>query len=100
MDNLAAKVNRLEKMTPRNRFASASPLQQVTAEVEQALKGAGWKPDQRDTEGGILLFAQKTPWVRFGVYIVHLSILVIFAGAIIGTLFGAKGTEELTSNNN
>ena len=39
-----------------------------------------------------MLFAQKTPWVRFGVYIVHLSILVIFAGAIIGTLFGSKGS--------
>jgi cytochrome c biogenesis protein len=39
-----------------------------------------------------MLFAQKTPWVRFGVYIVHLSILVIFLGAIIGILFGAKGS--------
>jgi len=91
MDNLAAKVNRLEKMTPRNRFASAKPLQQVAAEVEQTLKGAGWKPSQRKMEGGTLLFAQKTPWVRFGVYIVHLSILVIFAGAIIGTPFWCQG---------
>ena len=98
MDNLATKVNRLEKMTPRNRFASAKPLQQVAAEVEQTLKGAGWKPSQRETEGGTLLFAQKTPWVRFGVYIVHLSILVIFAGAIIGTLFGAKGSIMIREN--
>ncbi len=55
MDNLATKVNRLEKMTPRNRFASAKPLQEVAAEVEQTLKGAGWKPSQRETEGGTLL---------------------------------------------
>jgi cytochrome c biogenesis protein len=91
MDNLATKVDRLEKMTPRNRFASSKPLQEVVAEVKQTLGGAGWKPSQRETEGGTLLFAQKTPWVRFGVYIVHLSILVIFIGAIIGTLFGEKG---------
>jgi cytochrome c biogenesis protein len=92
MDNLATKIGRLEKMTPRNRFVSSKPLQEVAAEVEQTLRGTGWKPDQRQTEGGILLFAQKTPWVRFGVYIVHLSILVIFTGAIIGALFGSKGS--------
>jgi len=92
MDNLATKVNRLEKMTPRNRFASAKLLPEVAAEVEQTLKSAGWKPSRREIEGGTLFFAQKTPWVRFGVYIVHLSILVIFAGAIIGTLFGENGS--------
>jgi cytochrome c biogenesis protein len=37
------------------------------------------------------LFAQKTAWCRLGVYVVHLSILVIFIGAIIGSLFGYKG---------
>jgi len=92
MDNLTTKVNRLEKMTPRRLFGSSKPVSEVAAEVAQTLSGAGWKPSQRENEGGTLLFSQKTPWVRFGVYIVHMSILVIFAGAIIGTLFGVKGS--------
>jgi len=37
------------------------------------------------------LFAQKNPWCRLGVYVVHFSILVIFAGAMIGNIFGYKG---------
>ncbi len=37
------------------------------------------------------LFAQKTAWCRLGVYVVHFSILVIFIGAIIGSLVGYKG---------
>ncbi|HXE97020.1 MAG TPA: cytochrome c biogenesis protein ResB [Dongiaceae bacterium] len=37
------------------------------------------------------LFAQKTAWCRLGVYVVHFSILVIFIGAIIGSLAGFKG---------
>jgi len=37
------------------------------------------------------LFAQKTAWCRLGVYVVHFSILVIFIGAIIGSLAGYKG---------
>jgi cytochrome c biogenesis protein len=92
MDNLATKVNRLEKMTPRMQFGTDKPLQEVAVEVEQTLNNSGWKPSRRETDGGTLFFSQKTPWVRFGVYIVHFSILVIFAGAIIGTFFGYKGS--------
>jgi cytochrome c biogenesis protein len=41
------------------------------------------------------LFSQKTAWSRLGVYFVHLSILVIFIGAIIGSLFGFKGFTNI-----
>jgi len=92
MDNLATKVNKLEKMSPRARFGTTQPKQQVVAQVEEAMKSSGWKPTQGEDESGTLLFAQKTPWVRFGVYIVHFSILVIFVGAIIGSLYGSKGS--------
>ncbi|SNB45525.1 cytochrome c biogenesis protein ResB [Geobacter sp. DSM 9736] len=37
------------------------------------------------------LFAEKAPWSRLAVYVVHLSVLVTFVGAIIGSLFGYKG---------
>lgn len=92
MDNLAIKPSRLEKTSPRMRFGASLQKKEVAEQVGQVLKDGGWKPDQREVDDGILLFAQKTPWVRFGVYIVHLSILVIFAGAIIGALFGSKGS--------
>jgi cytochrome c biogenesis protein len=92
MDNLATKVGRLENMKPRVRLQTGLQPQEAVTQVEQAMTETGWKPSQRETEGGTMLFAQKTPWVRFGVYIVHLSILVIFGGAIIGILFGDKGS--------
>ena len=43
-------------------------------------------------EGGSLFFSQKGGWTRFGVYAVHTSILVIFVGAIIGSIFGFKAS--------
>jgi len=43
-----------------------------------------------ERDGKIYLFAQKGKYARFGVYITHASILIIFAGAIIGTLWGYK----------
>ena len=48
-------------------------------------------PVVTEHNGEYHIFAQKTAWCRLGVYVVHLSILVIFIGAIIGTLAGYKG---------
>ncbi len=44
---------------------------------------------------GTLFFAERGRWSRFGVYVVHLSVLVIFAGAIVGALFGFKGSVNI-----
>ena len=43
-----------------------------------------------EREGKIHLFAQKSKYARFGVYVTHASILIIFAGSIIGTIWGYK----------
>jgi cytochrome c biogenesis protein len=48
-------------------------------------------PAITEHHGEFHLFAQKTAWCRLGVYVVHLSILVVFVGAIIGSLAGFKG---------
>ncbi|HIJ87023.1 MAG TPA: cytochrome c biogenesis protein ResB [Desulfuromonadales bacterium] len=48
-------------------------------------------PVVSEVDGAWHLFAQKTPWCRLSVYVVHLSIIVIFIGSIIGSLFGFKG---------
>ena len=99
MDNLKTKVDRLKKMRSRNSFTADKPISEVVPLVEQTMSEAGWKPSQAEREGGTLLFSQKTPWVRSGVYIVHVSILVIFIGAIIGSLFGSKGSIMVPEKN-
>ena len=38
---------------------------------------------------------EKMPWARFGVYVTHASILIIFLGAIIGNLFGVTRRREV-----
>ena len=47
-------------------------------------------PVVTETDGTVHLFAQKTPWCRLGVYVVHLSIIIVFIGAILGSFFGYK----------
>ncbi len=64
---------------------------QVRAQVATFLQNEFATPRQTEDNGLWTLFAQKAPWSRLAVYIVHLSVIVIFIGAIIGSLFGFKG---------
>jgi len=42
-------------------------------------------------ENGFCLFAEKWRWTRLGVYIVHLSIILMLLGSLIGSIFGFDG---------
>jgi cytochrome c biogenesis protein len=50
---------------------------------------------EQETEDGLLLFAEKGRYSRLGVYIVHFSILILLAGALIGSIFGFEGYINL-----
>lgn len=52
-------------------------------------------PVVTEKDGSTHLFAQKTPWCRLGVYVVHLSIIIIFIGALIGSFFGYKAMVNI-----
>ncbi len=62
-----------------------------------SLRKLGFKAlNNSSMEGeGYQLYAQKGNWTRLGVYITHLSILVIMIGAVIGIFFGFKGYLNL-----
>jgi cytochrome c biogenesis protein len=52
-----------------------------------------WQVTEQPGENGpeFHYAAEKGCWSRLGYYFVHLSILIIFAGGIIGSIFGVKG---------
>lgn len=54
------------------------------------LEGSFATPVITEADGAWHLFAQKMPWCRLSVYVVHLSIIVIFIGTMVGSLFGYK----------
>ncbi len=95
MDNHQTKIGRLQGMRNKLELASTEPAAQTAATVQPLLKSMGWATSQSTKPEGILLFSQKTPWTRLGVYVVHLSILVIFAGAAVGFYYGHKGGINL-----
>lgn len=64
---------------------------QKPEEIALRLRAAWGEPSIVEQEGAQHLFAQRRPWNRLAAYVVHASIIMIFAGAIIGNLFGFKG---------
>lgn len=52
----------------------------------------GWQATKHGRAEGNVFYASKQAWSHYGVYLVHVSILVIFAGAIVGSIAGYKGS--------
>ncbi len=91
-DGLALTPERLQKMAKRTSWTSPGSIEEVQATLLARLQANGFKPGSRRDDETTILFSQKGHWTRTGVYMVHTSILVIFLGAIIGTLGGFKGS--------
>jgi cytochrome c biogenesis protein len=100
-DNLTVDPAKLSSMKVSKTWSDKSGISADT-DFSRIMKTLGWKARTREVSGGTMFFSQKGRWSRTGVYIVHLSILVIFAGAIIGHFMGYKGSvmvPELSSTN-
>jgi cytochrome c biogenesis protein len=65
--------------------------EQLKEKLTEFLSAEFARPVATEADGAWHLFAQKTPWCRLSVYAVHLSVIIIFIGAMIGSMFGYKG---------
>jgi cytochrome c biogenesis protein len=90
-DNLDIAPEQLLKTKMQHTVPVGGSAAAAAEKAAAYLRGKGWNTARRDKEAGqILLFAQKGPWTRYGVYVVHISILIILLGAVIGSPTVAK----------
>ena len=90
----ATPIERIKKM-PDRAFWSDVP-ETTTPALESLLTARGFRGAN---DHKTLFVADKGAWSRLGAYIVHLSILIIFAGALIGQRYGFKGSVMLPEGN-
>ncbi|MEC4676500.1 MAG: cytochrome c biogenesis protein ResB [Nitrospirota bacterium] len=89
-------VQHLEKMTINRTLDISGKIPDIKQTAATALKEAGFKPSESSTDnGGLQLYAEKGNFSRLGVYLTHISILVILAGGMIGSFFGFNGYLQL-----
>lgn len=67
----------------------------VKDEFSNILRSSKYHINEATGEGSVQLYSQKGRYARLAVYVVHLSIILIFLGAIIGIRFGFKGYLNL-----
>ena len=90
-DNLNLDPHQLKKRNLTHQIHADLPTATAAERIHQVMTRIGWRKILRlDRKETALLFSQKGSWSRLGVYVVHLSILVILVGAITGTFFGFK----------
>jgi cytochrome c biogenesis protein len=81
----------LEKMSIKRVLILKGKHPEVKGRAAEAIRKIGFRPSESTTDKGVQFFSEKGNFTRLGVYITHLSILIIMAGAIVGLFFGFNG---------
>ena len=82
----------LEKtLSLTDRWKKKGALAEWTGKYTEALSASFAKPKLTEGGGEAHLYAETGVASRFGVYVTHLSIIIIFIGAIVGNVAGFKG---------
>jgi len=61
---------------------------ELVGKIEPLFRRKYKRVRKKDTEKGTVLYGEKGAYSRFGVYVTHASVLVVIAGAVIGSLLG------------
>ncbi len=84
-------VSRFRKSGNRKEFTDDRPPELLKKPYEQVLSKSFGYCRTEDKDNGFFIFAEKWRWTRLGVYLVHLSIIFLLIGGIIGSIFGFEG---------
>ncbi len=83
--------NRLKSLHIKKELELKTNLNAAKDGFFNALTASKYQVLEETGDGSVQLYTQKGRYARIAVYVVHLSIILIFAGAIIGSVFGFKG---------
>jgi cytochrome c biogenesis protein len=82
-------------MTGSRKFSQKGLLAENIPKYREGLSRVFRQPKVLEDSGACHLFAEKGKLSRLGVYFIHLSVLIILAGALIGSFFGFRGNMNV-----
>ncbi len=85
----------LKKFLINREFTIKNTPDNIKFFVSDTLKKSGFKCNEVKEDNGFQFFGQKWNYSRLGVYLTHMSILLILIGALIGIKLGFKGYMEV-----
>ncbi|MCI4626856.1 MAG: cytochrome c biogenesis protein ResB, partial [Candidatus Magnetoovum sp. WYHC-5] len=88
-------IEAFNKYSIKKHFKLKGNMENAKKTIYPIIKRLGFKTEGERSIGIYQYYAQKGMKTRYAVYVIHLSIIVIFAGAVIGNLFGFNGYLNL-----
>ena len=84
-------IARFRNQNNKREFKDVRTPQQLRLIYEPIVaKGFGYRRVE-EIDKGICIFAEKWRWSMLGVYVVHLSVICLLIGSLIGSIFGFEG---------
>lgn len=84
-------INRFQKTKTRQEWTLADLPDKMKNLYEPYISKRFQTSRVESTENGYLIFGEKGRWTRLGVYAVHLSIILMVTGSLVGSIFGFDG---------
>jgi cytochrome c biogenesis protein len=75
-------------LPPHRNLSTAGKVDEVVSLTAGVLKTKYKRFEQKATQDEVVLYAEKGRFSYLGVYVVHLSVLIILIGSLVGSLFG------------
>jgi cytochrome c biogenesis protein len=85
------QIDRFRRLKTASRFTSSMPPSELIDQYRMRL--GRWFGFRRveETDQGHCIFAERGRWTRLGVYLVHLSVILLLLGGLIGSILGFDG---------
>ncbi|MFC1828558.1 cytochrome c biogenesis protein ResB [Thermodesulfobacteriota bacterium] len=84
-------LSRYRKLDDKAVFEDERPLEELKQVYQPFVARRFAYSRLEPTKKGFCIFAEKWRWTRLGVYTVHLSIVFLLIGSLIGSIFGFEG---------
>ncbi len=88
-------TERLADLAPERIVAAERPPAEEVSRLEALLRKRCGRVQKVETPQGFVLAGGKGAFSRFGVFVVHLGVLLLIAGGLAGAIFGVRGHVEI-----
>lgn len=89
--NPSFNLSRFRNLSQKETFAGNHPPKELGNIYQPIISKYFGYTKVEPTDKGLCIFAEKWRWTRLGVYAVHLSVILLLSGGLMGSLFGFEG---------
>jgi len=93
--NIRPSDSLFNSLSQKGDAVTARSLEDVKEICQRCLTARFKRPIITEDQGTWFLFADKARYTRLGVYVVHLSVILILIGGLIGLLFGFRASVNI-----